>query len=55
MKHPDGKAAGNRRHAARLRETAATAPAGGPLQERLLQLASQYDQMAEQTLRDAAR
>jgi hypothetical protein len=55
MIHLDRKAAGNRRHAAWLRETAVTAPTGSPLQERLLQLASQYDRMAEENLRDAAQ
>jgi hypothetical protein len=40
------KAARNRRHAMRLRETAEAAPANGPLQARLLDLALQYDRMA---------
>jgi hypothetical protein len=40
------KAARSRRHAVRLRETAETTPAGGPLKARLLDLALQYDRMA---------
>jgi hypothetical protein len=43
MKHPERKAARDRQHAAWLRQTAATATDYGPLKERLLLLASQYE------------
>lgn len=47
MDHREQKALRNRLHAKRLRETAATAPADGPLKDRLLRLATQYDRLAQ--------
>ena len=43
----------HRRHAARLRETAEAAPAGGSLRARLLDLALQYDRMAANSRHDS--
>lgn len=43
----------HRRRAARLRQVAEAAPAGGPLEARLLDLALQYDRMAATARRDS--
>lgn len=54
LDHPKHRAVARyERHAVRLRETAETAPVGGSLRTRLLDLARQYDRMAANSRHDS--